>query len=223
MKYISFWLLCLWVWLLFIFLMFILISRVCNREFYQILAHFWHYLHIFDKKTSNANKWPWSYMCSRKCRTPQVYFEGETIKNLESELARASKLKCTSCGLKGAALGCYAKSCRRSYHVPCAVEVPDCRWDCVCLQYFLASLSLTVLPSYPNLEAWNFYICMLLQEAFIMLCPFHKSTKFPGENSRFKKRKSGEKSSLSLQMYGSVKIIIFTVVLCRLMLYNIVT
>ncbi|KAL6516196.1 hypothetical protein OROGR_019501 [Orobanche gracilis] len=62
--------------------------------------------------------------------TPKVYFVGETIKNLESELARASKLKCSSCGLKGAALGCFAKSCRRSYHVPCAVEVPDCRWDC---------------------------------------------------------------------------------------------
>ncbi|KAH6811408.1 breast cancer associated RING 1 [Perilla frutescens var. frutescens] len=62
--------------------------------------------------------------------TPQVYFVGDIIMNLESELARASKLKCSSCGLKGAALGCFAKSCRRSYHVPCALEIPDCRWDC---------------------------------------------------------------------------------------------
>ncbi|KAL8530204.1 hypothetical protein ACS0TY_007314 [Phlomoides rotata] len=99
--------------------------------------------------------------------TPQVYFEGETIKNLESELARASKLKCTSCGLKGAALGCYAKSCRRTYHVPCAVEVPECRWNC---------------------------------DDFIMLCPVHKSTKFPSEKSTSKKRKSGEKSSSSKQI-----------------------
>ncbi|KAL0419729.1 UNVERIFIED_CONTAM: BRCA1-associated RING domain protein 1 [Sesamum radiatum] len=55
--------------------------------------------------------------------SPQVYFVGETIKNLEAELVRSSKLKCSSCGLKGAALGCFAKSCRRSYHVPCALEI----------------------------------------------------------------------------------------------------
>ncbi|KAK3007922.1 hypothetical protein RJ639_013742, partial [Escallonia herrerae] len=47
---------------------------------------------------------------------PLVYYEGDTIVNLESEVARAAKLKCSSCGLKGAALGCYVKSCRRTYH-----------------------------------------------------------------------------------------------------------
>ncbi|XP_022890588.1 BRCA1-associated RING domain protein 1-like isoform X2 [Olea europaea var. sylvestris] len=62
--------------------------------------------------------------------TPQIYYVGETAKNLESEVARASKLKCSGCGLKGAALGCFVKSCRKSYHVPCAVEILDCRWDC---------------------------------------------------------------------------------------------
>ncbi|XP_020259871.1 BRCA1-associated RING domain protein 1-like isoform X2 [Asparagus officinalis] len=61
---------------------------------------------------------------------PQVYFSGETVKNLKSELARASKIKCTSCGLKGAALGCYVKSCKRSYHAPCAYNILECRWDC---------------------------------------------------------------------------------------------
>ncbi|KAL3647708.1 hypothetical protein CASFOL_008676 [Castilleja foliolosa] len=86
--------------------------------------------------------------------TPQVYFVGETIKNLESELARASKLKCSRCGLKGAALGCFAKSCRRSYHVPCAVEIPGCRWDC---------------------------------DDFVMLCPAHKSVRFPSEKSKTRK------------------------------------
>lgn len=64
-------------------------------------------------------------------RTPQVYYEGDTIKNLDTELARAAKLKCSSCGVKGAALGCYVTSCRRSYHVPCAFEIQDCRWDMV--------------------------------------------------------------------------------------------
>ncbi|URE27922.1 BRCA1 C Terminus (BRCT) domain [Musa troglodytarum] len=57
---------------------------------------------------------------------PQVYFVGETAMNLEAELARASKIKCSHCGLKGAALGCYTKSCRRSYHVPCANDISGC-------------------------------------------------------------------------------------------------
>ncbi|CAN8295721.1 unnamed protein product [Cochlearia groenlandica] len=60
---------------------------------------------------------------------PQVYYEGDTVKNLKPELARGMKIKCTKCGLKGAALGCFVKSCRRSYHVPCARETSKCRWD----------------------------------------------------------------------------------------------
>ncbi|KAK9140347.1 hypothetical protein Scep_010028 [Stephania cephalantha] len=31
--------------------------------------------------------------------------------------------------LKGAALGCYAKSCRKCFHAPCAAPIPGCRWD----------------------------------------------------------------------------------------------
>lgn len=61
--------------------------------------------------------------------TPQVYFSGETVKNLKEEVARAARLKCGRCGLRGAPLGCFEKSCRKSYHVPCAVEIEDCRWD----------------------------------------------------------------------------------------------
>jgi BRCA1-associated RING domain protein 1 len=60
---------------------------------------------------------------------PQVYYEGDTVKNLKAELARGMKIKCTKCSLKGAALGCFVKSCRRSYHVPCAREISRCRWD----------------------------------------------------------------------------------------------
>lgn len=60
---------------------------------------------------------------------PQVYYVGETVKNLNAELARGAKLKCSKCGLKGAALGCYLKSCKRSYHAPCAMEITKCRWD----------------------------------------------------------------------------------------------
>lgn len=62
-------------------------------------------------------------------RAPQAYFEGDMVKRLESELARSSKMKCGICGLKGAALGCLVKSCRKSYHLPCARGVSGCRWD----------------------------------------------------------------------------------------------
>lgn len=58
-----------------------------------------------------------------------MYFVDEAIKNLEPELARGAKLKCSKCGLKGAALGCFVRSCRRTYHVPCAMDISDCRWD----------------------------------------------------------------------------------------------
>ncbi|XP_020584909.1 BRCA1-associated RING domain protein 1 isoform X2 [Phalaenopsis equestris] len=60
---------------------------------------------------------------------PQVYYSGEKVVNLETEISRASKIKCSSCGLKGAALGCYIKSCKRSFHVPCAYNILKCRWD----------------------------------------------------------------------------------------------
>lgn len=64
-----------------------------------------------------------------------MYFVGETVKNLKAEVARGAKLKCTKCGKKGAALGCYVKSCRRTYHVPCAMDISACRWDHVHLSY----------------------------------------------------------------------------------------
>lgn len=66
-----------------------------------------------------------------------AYFVGETVKNLKAEVARAAKLKCSKCGLRGAGLGCFVKSCRKSYHVPCAIEVLGCRWDFVSQLYLL--------------------------------------------------------------------------------------
>ncbi|RDX80310.1 BRCA1-associated RING domain protein 1 [Mucuna pruriens] len=62
-------------------------------------------------------------------RAPQVYFVDEVVKNLKAEVARGAKLKCSKCNLKGAALGCFVKSCRRTYHVPCAMDISTCRWD----------------------------------------------------------------------------------------------
>ncbi|XP_027180435.1 BRCA1-associated RING domain protein 1 [Coffea eugenioides] len=83
---------------------------------------------VYGEKSALSNVTPVHSKCIEW--TPRIYFEGETIKNLESELGRAAKLKCSSCGQKGAALGCFAKSCRRTYHVPCAFAIQECRWDC---------------------------------------------------------------------------------------------
>ncbi|KAK9071734.1 hypothetical protein SSX86_008163 [Deinandra increscens subsp. villosa] len=89
------------------------------------------YAHGKEVKGNVANFSKVTYV-HEKCTewAPQIYFQKGIIKNLESEVARASKLKCSSCGIKGAVLGCYLKSCQKTYHVPCAYDIPDCRWDC---------------------------------------------------------------------------------------------
>ncbi|KAG9439395.1 hypothetical protein H6P81_019560 [Aristolochia fimbriata] len=67
----------------------------------------------------------------KKCAewAPNVYFEEDEVINLEAEISRSRRIKCSCCGIKGAALGCYVKGCRRSFHVPCAKITPQCRWD----------------------------------------------------------------------------------------------
>ncbi|CAM8923196.1 unnamed protein product [Rhodiola kirilowii] len=60
---------------------------------------------------------------------PQVYFKDDNVKKLKGEVARGAKLKCSKCGRKGAALGCYEKSCKKSFHVTCAMEISGCRWN----------------------------------------------------------------------------------------------
>lgn len=60
---------------------------------------------------------------------PNVYFEDDIAINLEAEISRSRRIKCSFCGLKGAALGCFEKSCRRSFHVACAKWTSQCRWD----------------------------------------------------------------------------------------------
>ncbi|XP_059593962.1 BRCA1-associated RING domain protein 1 isoform X4 [Vitis vinifera] len=77
---------------------------------------------IFDSNVIHVHK---------KCVdwAPRVYYAGETIINLEKELERSGQLECSGCGLKGAALGCYMKHCRKSFHVLCAMKILHCRWD----------------------------------------------------------------------------------------------
>ncbi|KAJ1686697.1 hypothetical protein LUZ63_018087 [Rhynchospora breviuscula] len=60
---------------------------------------------------------------------PWVYYQGDQIMNLESEIRRTSKLTCAKCNLKGAALGCFYEPCPKSYHPSCAYQVLGCRWD----------------------------------------------------------------------------------------------
>ncbi|RAL49791.1 hypothetical protein DM860_002082 [Cuscuta australis] len=61
---------------------------------------------------------------------PNVYFnDDDEIINLETELRRSRNISCSFCGVKGAALGCYEKTCRKSFHVPCAKRTLQCRWD----------------------------------------------------------------------------------------------
>ncbi|KAI7731157.1 hypothetical protein M8C21_006565 [Ambrosia artemisiifolia] len=89
------------------------------------------YAHGKEVKVNVSNFAKVTY-AHEKCTewAPQIYFQKGKIWNLDSEVARASKLKCTSCGKKGAVLGCYVKSCKNTYHVPCAYDILDCRWDC---------------------------------------------------------------------------------------------
>ncbi|CAI9262952.1 unnamed protein product [Lactuca saligna] len=91
-----------------------LVSYARGKEVVGNVANFSKVTHVHEK----CIEW-----------APRIYFKNETIHNLESEVARASKLKCDSCGKKGAVLGCYMKSCKRTYHVPCAYYNFDCRWD----------------------------------------------------------------------------------------------
>lgn len=125
-------------------------SKHVSGLFISILMckYSWLYVYLWGLEllymcTLSLNLWLWALvLCARYiictnwwlqffCRAPQVYFVGETAMNLEAELDRGSKIKCTNCGKKGAALGCYAKSCRKSFHVPCAYNIIECRWDCV--------------------------------------------------------------------------------------------
>lgn len=69
--------------------------------------------------------------CHKNCLewAPDVYFEEDSVFNLTTELARSKRIKCACCGIKGAALGCFEMSCRKSFHLTCAKLIPECRWD----------------------------------------------------------------------------------------------
>ncbi|XP_062258009.1 PHD finger protein 11-like [Platichthys flesus] len=47
---------------------------------------------------------------------------GFSVEDVLKEVTRGRKLRCHKCKKKGATAGCEVKSCKRSYHYPCAVQ-----------------------------------------------------------------------------------------------------
>lgn len=95
-------------------------------------------------------------------------------------MARGSKLKCSKCGLKGAALGCYLRSCQKSYHVPCALEIDECRWDMVnalCSRIVDLPLSLFFLVFFGDmlffLKVIHMFILSKLYRTIFFFCAPH--------------------------------------------------
>ncbi|WOK91716.1 hypothetical protein Cni_G00407 [Canna indica] len=78
---------------------------------------------------------------------PDVYFEDDIAVNLFVEVSRSRRIKCSCCGVKGAALGCYEKSCRKSFHYTCAKLMPECKWD---TQNFVMLCPLHLSTKLPN-------------------------------------------------------------------------
>jgi len=67
------------------------------------------------------------FECGRWC--PEVrevdadeneILEGIVLEGLPEAVRRGRRIKCTECGQKGATIGCFARGCRRSFHLQCA-------------------------------------------------------------------------------------------------------
>ncbi|TVU15285.1 hypothetical protein EJB05_38797 [Eragrostis curvula] len=115
-------------------------------EFTGPLSHYLHGEPLEDDQAWKSNVLHVHEKCIEWA--PQAYFTGDVANNLEPELARASKIKCSVCGLKGAALGCLVRSCRKSYHVPCAHQISGCRWDEEIVDQFEQQTGMTVINNW---------------------------------------------------------------------------
>lgn len=107
-------------WYALIIILLIKLSKFASWNFQLFI-----FVSCFTTKTSCP------FLIFASIRAPQIYFAGDIAMNVEAELSRAAKIKCSSCGMKGAALGCYVRSCRKSFHVPCAFGISGCRRDYV--------------------------------------------------------------------------------------------
>ena len=52
--------------------------------------------------------------------SPEVFWEGDELRNLGAAVRRGRRMTCAHCGGKGATLGCHVAACPRSYHYACA-------------------------------------------------------------------------------------------------------
>ncbi|GFY96894.1 breast cancer susceptibility1 [Actinidia rufa] len=107
----------------------ILVSLAC-KPIFQASGDMVHYLNG-KPVSADYNGGSKVIHAHRNCTewAPNIYFEDDNAINLEAELARSRRIKCCCCDVRGAALGCYEKSCRKSFHVPCAKLIAECRWD----------------------------------------------------------------------------------------------
>lgn len=126
------------------------------------------------------------------CRAPNVYFVDRKVINLEAEVVRSRRIKCSCCGIKGAALGCYEKSCRKSFHVTCAMKIPQCRWDTVSFMDDSSVVYNIWLATSSSLTHF-FFEFLLKQVNFVLLCPLHFSSKLPNEIPRPREIQSSSK------------------------------
>jgi hypothetical protein len=61
--------------------------------------------------------------CHEQCAawSPEVFLDdGGRFAAVEDACRRGRMIKCRACGAKGATLGCISRTCRLSYHLPCA-------------------------------------------------------------------------------------------------------
>ncbi|EXB46049.1 Protein BREAST CANCER SUSCEPTIBILITY 1-like protein [Morus notabilis] len=115
---------------------------------------------------------------------PRVYYVDDRVKNLKEEVARGAKLKCSGCGKKGAALGCYVRSCRRSYHAPCAMKVPKCRWAYEDYLMLCPDHSSVRFPNEKS-KSWD-NVSKVRDMPSIVSCPLSNSAPLPdGERKLF--------------------------------------
>ena len=110
--------------------------------------------------------------------------------NLESEIRRASRLRCRRCGLLGAALGCYDNDCKRSFHVPCALQI-GCRWDVV--SSVAVDPMVCIFYNFCDVLTCLFFTW---QDERHVLCPEHVSKTLPCDKLYTRTTENANSSSL---------------------------
>ncbi|KAI5068490.1 hypothetical protein GOP47_0016835 [Adiantum capillus-veneris] len=95
-------------------------------------------LAMTSKKSNKPKKTDgilWSGKVHKMCAlwSSEVYEDGDKLQGLSDAVRRGKLLVCAACKEYGATLGCRVKTCRRSFHYPCADELASkfcCRmWD----------------------------------------------------------------------------------------------